>query len=156
MIFAEGPIPGPMEDIGIPDKCEGCAVQCDLVRRLAVLKHNKFLGEAMGRAMVGEESGFDRLIEDEVEPEDAEDMKMSARQQLSHSLDDLDSEIEETQGEIDANAATCSGILQISGVKEGIKYTVNVCTSRLQNEIDSGQPNHLPVHILAEHENGEA
>lgn len=147
----EGPTPPPDED-SIPDKCLGCPVQCDFASRMAVLKRNKSLASAIGNAMVGEEEDalfFDSLVDDEVPPEDAEDVKLTARQQISRSMDEIDAEIEELQSEIDANADVCIGIVPVTGARNGIEYAASLCTSRLQYEIDSERPNHVPAHVLA-------
>jgi hypothetical protein len=137
--------------VAIPAKCEGCGVQCELAAELVRLSAMKGVVEELGGDLVGEPGErFDATVEARVPEEVADVVKQGIRKSVSAGIGDLDSQIEDLKGVIDANALACGGLFKMRATKGGVTYTVSVCTSpRFYAE---GTPTQLPTNILAEPE----
>lgn len=133
-----------------PDKCEGCAVQCDNRGQLGALLVQKAVYNHMATEMFIDEGGaqVDELIDAIFPTDQADQAKPSIRQMTASELDGLDENIQKVQDKIDANARSCSGPLKMRATKDGVAYLTSICTSA--NVYVRGVRKHLPVHITAE------
>lgn len=133
-----------------PDKCEGCAVQCDMRGELGALLVQKTVYNHMAAEMlIGEGvAQVDELIDAVFPADQADQAKISIRQMTASELDSLDENIQKVQDKIDANARSCSGPLKMRATKGGVTYVTSICTSA--NVYVRGVRRHLPAHITAE------
>ncbi len=137
-----------MPDIPIPDKCDGCATQCNLRNRLAALFLAKFTAEHIGGELMGED--FDNAISVLVPEEHLEEVKEGLRQSAGESLEQLDEQIGATKTRMSNLSETCSGRFKMRAARHGVMYSAIVCTSPLLYHGYNGEQLHLPSHITAE------
>ena len=151
-------------DVLVPDKCEGCGVQCELIQIAVALQRQKLVIENAGLSLTGKtgerfDKGIDKLVSiiseqsdmpEEIADELKEDLKQGTRQDYGHEIERLDAEIKEIQGEIDAFALACGGVLQVVGTRDGKRYTVNLCTSARAYVLNTEDDNHIPAHVRVE------
>jgi hypothetical protein len=140
------------ELVFVPEKCGGCGVQCDLSMDLARAMAMKQAVEHAGGGLVGEAGErFDAMIEATVPEEIADEAKEGIRKSVGEGIGEVDRTIEGIQDEINANALACSGVLKMRASREGVTYTVSVCTSP-RIYIRDGPSTQVPTHIRADSE----
>lgn len=145
-------IENPSEFLGIdlPDKCMGCAVQCENVAELAKLMARQEMGNRVGESLVGDEGKeFDEMLEANLPKEVAAEAKTNVRQVVGDGLEDVDRRITDVKDKITADALACDGVLKMRATKGDVIYTVSVCTSQREYTRDSSAPEHLSVHVNA-------
>jgi hypothetical protein len=136
----------------VPEKCSGCGVQCDLSIQLAGVMAMKRTVEHAGESLMGEPGErFDAMVEAMVPEEIADRAKESIRMSVGEDIGEMDKSIEGIQDDINANALSCDGVLKMRASREGVTYTVNVCTSR-RIYMRGGAPTQVPTHIRADSE----
>jgi hypothetical protein len=136
----------------VPDKCSGCGVQCDLSMDLARAMAMKRAAEHAGGSLVGEAGErFDAMVEAMVPEEIADEAKDVIRKTVGEDIGEMDKTIEGIQDEIKANALSCNGVLKMRASREGVTYTVSVCTSP-RIYIRGGAPTQAPTQIRADSE----
>lgn len=142
--------PSELFGIDLPDKCMGCAVQCENVAELGKLMANKDMGNMIGESLVGEEGReFDEMLETKLPEKIAAEAKTNLRQLVGDGLEDIDRRITDVKDKITADALACDGVLKMRATKGDVIYTVSVCTSQREYTRDSSAPEHLSVHVNA-------
>lgn len=145
------PMPTPEEiDLQVaaamPESCGDCAVQCDLATELGKLIFAKHLSTFASEHLVGEAGEeFNAMIDQQVPPEHAEEVKKAIRGAAAAGMDDVDMEIDRTKDEMNFNAAACDGVLKMRATKADTTYTATICTSSAQYPISD--KNHVSSHI---------
>lgn len=140
-----------LSDLNLPEKCNGCAVQCDNVAQLAGLMIHKEMGNKIGESVMDED--FETFLGESLPSDVADEALVHLRQSIGEGLDDIDDRIEEIKDIISADSLACDGVLKMRAAKGDVLYTVSVCTSQRRYTRDSSIPEHLPVHINARSNN---
>lgn len=136
--------------VDLPDRCKGCAVQCENFAELAGLMVHKEMGNMIGESLVGDEGKeFDEMLDSRLPEDIAEEAKVHLRQSVGDGLEDIDQRVTDIKDKISADALACDGVLKMRASKGDVTYTVNVCTSQREYTRDSSTPEHMPVHINA-------
>jgi hypothetical protein len=141
--------------LDFPEGCNDCGVQCRIGKRLAVLHIMKAAGLQSAERMVGNDAvEFETQVRESL-PADLSDEEVGGimtdiRTSTAESLDSLDSEIKAMEQERDGHAMSCDGVLKMRAAKEGIMYTVSVCTSKRVHTLNAEKPTHLPTHVRAD------
>lgn len=142
------PLPGDIDQQVaevMPERCADCGVQCELGTQLARMLVVKHMMTRAAESLVGESGElFDSKIDETAPAEITDQIKRAARSSTASKLDEIDQDIEDITGEINNNSLLCKGPLKMRASKEGVMYTVSVCTSAGQCDDGLG---HLPTHI---------
>lgn len=131
----------------IPEKCEGCAVQCELKTEMLKLLVTKEVVLEIGEGLMGEfGEHIDNFIDENMPEEDAGDIKHFIRQGSVDTLDEIYESTSKLEDQISANSRSCVGPLKMRATKNGVTYTASICTSQTQY-VRGGKQNHIPTHI---------
>ena len=135
----------------VPSRCQDCPEMRRFQAQTAVLGLVQKMTEATGSSMVGEQGEkFDAMIDADLPEEEAEELKHTIRKSLGESLEEIDKEIEDTHQDMEASTSSCAGPLKMRASKDGVQYTVTLCTSRRINLLNTDEPHLKPVYVKAE------
>lgn len=130
----------------IPEGCRTCPVQLEKSFKLGHLLLLEYVTTEVGSSLV-EEPGqrFDEIIDSNMPPEIAEQVKTRIRQEVGNDLENLDNLIETIKADMAGDTNSCDRPLAFRAEKAGTTYTATICTSRRVNV--SGIKNQLPATI---------
>ncbi len=156
------------DELGIPDKCRGCAVQCDISADHYLLSECMRKLEDDGVKLMEMDveelditviSDNEELSDQPVTKEVREKVAAKKRQEIADELNEAGEEKDRFVHESKLHSEACDGALEIIAERAGKRYIAVLCTSTWVDTDEAGmfrEERHIPMHVkILDIEHGE-
>lgn len=139
------------EVLNIPEKCNGCAIQSDLINKIAELLVEKQSLIKIGESLVGEPGEQHKeLLYRLYNESDAEEILLGTRKIMGNKLEKNDTELDNLIKKSHEYSDECDGASRIKLTKADVVYTLGICSANSVYKDEDGSPVRLHLTLIAD------